>query len=105
MVIGDDWADPLANSQSSALRVAGPLRDSGRRRPDERWSEWFSGLQVTSIGSETILLGTLPDQSALHRGARSNLSAWSVGHCGTAPAARGEPRKALTRRTRIQSPG
>jgi hypothetical protein len=33
---------------------------------DERWSEWFGGLQVTSRGGETILSGMLPDQSALH---------------------------------------
>jgi hypothetical protein len=33
---------------------------------DEPWSEWFSGLQVTSMGGETILFGTLLDQSALH---------------------------------------
>jgi hypothetical protein len=33
---------------------------------DERWSEWFGGLQVTSIGGETILFGMLPDQPALH---------------------------------------
>jgi hypothetical protein len=33
---------------------------------DDRWSEWFGGLQVTSDGGETILSGTLTDQSALH---------------------------------------
>jgi hypothetical protein len=33
---------------------------------DERWSEWFQGLQVRSEGAETILAGTVPDQSALH---------------------------------------
>ena len=33
---------------------------------DGRWSEWFGGLQVTSEGGETILSGTLADQSALH---------------------------------------
>lgn len=33
---------------------------------DGRWSEWFGGLQLRSEGSQTILSGTLPDQSALH---------------------------------------
>lgn len=33
---------------------------------DSRWSEWFGGLQVTSEGGETVLSGTLRDQSALH---------------------------------------
>jgi hypothetical protein len=33
---------------------------------DERWSEWFAGLQIRSEGAETILAGALPDQSALY---------------------------------------
>lgn len=33
---------------------------------DGRWSEWFAGLQVSSEGGESILSGTLADQSALH---------------------------------------
>ena len=31
-----------------------------------RWSEWFGGLQVSNEGDQTILSGTLKDQSALH---------------------------------------
>lgn len=33
---------------------------------DGPWSEWFGGLQVSSQGGETILSGTLADQSAFH---------------------------------------
>jgi hypothetical protein len=34
---------------------------------DPRWSDWFSGLQLTHLnGSETLLSGSLPDQAALH---------------------------------------
>jgi hypothetical protein len=33
---------------------------------DEGWSEWFGGLEVTSEGGDSILSGTLPDQSTLH---------------------------------------
>jgi hypothetical protein len=33
---------------------------------DDRWSEWFEGLHIERQGGETILSGTLPDQSALH---------------------------------------
>jgi hypothetical protein len=33
---------------------------------DGRWSQWFEGLQIDNQGGETILSGTLPDQSALH---------------------------------------
>ncbi len=34
---------------------------------DERWSEWFEGLEVSPQPSgETILVGPLVDQAALH---------------------------------------
>lgn len=34
---------------------------------DERWSEWFDGLEFTHEGDGTTTLsGTLPDQAALH---------------------------------------
>jgi hypothetical protein len=34
---------------------------------DQRWSDWFSGLQLTHLaGNETLLSGPLPDQAALH---------------------------------------
>ncbi len=34
---------------------------------DPSWVDWFSGLQVTHLESnETLLSGSLPDQSALH---------------------------------------
>jgi hypothetical protein len=34
---------------------------------DPRWSDWFTGLQLTHLeGNETLLSGSLPDQAALH---------------------------------------
>jgi hypothetical protein len=33
---------------------------------DDEWSEWFGGLQVRNDGDQTVLIGTLPDQPALH---------------------------------------
>jgi len=33
---------------------------------DDRWSEWFEGLEIETHGGETILSGAVPDQSALH---------------------------------------
>ena len=34
---------------------------------DQRWSDWFAGMQLTYLeGDETLLSGTLPDQAALH---------------------------------------
>ena len=33
---------------------------------DGRWSEWFEGLHINSQGGQTVLSGTLRDQSELH---------------------------------------
>jgi hypothetical protein len=33
---------------------------------EAHWSDWFGGLKVETEGDETILSGTLSDQSALH---------------------------------------
>lgn len=33
---------------------------------DHSWSEWFEGFDISHRGTETILSGSLPDQSALY---------------------------------------
>jgi len=33
---------------------------------DDRWADWFGGLQVTSDGTQTVIAGLLLDQPALH---------------------------------------
>jgi hypothetical protein len=34
---------------------------------DERWSDWFAGMQLTHLeGNITLLSGLLPDQAAIH---------------------------------------
>lgn len=41
------------------IRVVGHL--------DERWSDWFDGLEITNLeNGETILSGEIVDQAALH---------------------------------------
>ena len=40
------------------IRVKGTL--------DSSWSDWFGGFNITVEGNETVLVGTVPDQSALH---------------------------------------
>ena len=41
------------------IRVKGHL--------DERWSEWFDGLEITNLeNGETMLYGEIVDQAALH---------------------------------------
>jgi hypothetical protein len=40
------------------IRVEGVL--------DNRWAIWFDGLQVTSDGTQTVIVGLLADQAALH---------------------------------------
>ena len=34
---------------------------------DPGWADWFAGLELTHLeGEETLLAGSLPDQTALH---------------------------------------
>lgn len=33
---------------------------------DDRWADWFGGAQVSSVGTQTVISGLLPDQPALH---------------------------------------
>ena len=45
--------------QRFEIRVKGHL--------DESWSDWMGGLTITHLeGDETLLVGSLPDQAALH---------------------------------------
>jgi len=36
-----------------------------RGQLDEKWSEWLSGMTITSLGDVTTLTGPVPDQAAL----------------------------------------
>ena len=33
---------------------------------DPRWSDWFDGFAITCQNDETVLIGRVPDQAALH---------------------------------------
>jgi hypothetical protein len=33
---------------------------------DDRWADWFGGLQVSNDGTQTVIVGLLPDQPAVH---------------------------------------
>jgi len=33
---------------------------------DSSWSDWFGGFSITVEGNETVLVGVVTDQSALH---------------------------------------
>jgi hypothetical protein len=33
---------------------------------DHRWSDWFSGFKIEHTEGDTILIGVVADQSALH---------------------------------------
>ena len=33
---------------------------------DDRWADWFGGLYISRDGTQTVIAGMLPDQSALH---------------------------------------
>ncbi len=46
-------------SEYCEIRVKGEL--------DERWAEWFAGLQLTRLeGDGTLISGVLPDQAAIY---------------------------------------
>jgi hypothetical protein len=40
------------------------IRVQGRLPPE--WSDWLDGLAISYKGDDTVLSGTLPDQSALY---------------------------------------
>jgi hypothetical protein len=33
---------------------------------DDQWADWFGALQLGSDGTQTVIIGLLPDQPALH---------------------------------------
>ncbi|MBU2881871.1 hypothetical protein KO525_10920 [Psychrosphaera sp. B3R10] len=33
---------------------------------DKKWSVWFAGFEITTTDSDTLLIGQIEDQSALH---------------------------------------
>ena len=47
-----------APSAGYEIRVEGIL--------DQRWTDWFEGLEITSDHSHTIISGPVADQAALH---------------------------------------
>lgn len=68
MCVGAPQADRPATGRAAVngqgqpgrweIRVEGVL--------DDRWADWFGGLQVSSDGTQTAISGRLPDQPALH---------------------------------------
>jgi hypothetical protein len=50
-----EFSDRPTNYQ---IRVQGLL--------DPQWADWFDGLTLTHVGNETLLVGKVRDQAALH---------------------------------------
>ncbi len=48
----------LTKAAQYEIRVKGTL--------DGRWQTWFEGMTITASGDETIIRGTVADQTALH---------------------------------------
>jgi hypothetical protein len=53
---------------SKHLKLSQPVRYQIRVKGvlDSRWTAWFEGLAVTTEEDETIITGSVSDQSALH---------------------------------------
>jgi hypothetical protein len=47
-----------APSAGYEIRVEGVL--------DQRWTDWFEGLEIASDHSQTVISGPVADQAALH---------------------------------------
>ena len=54
----------MTNRHEFDLSAAYQIRLKGLL--DASWSDWFEGFTITSQGDETLLVGVVPDQSALH---------------------------------------
>ncbi len=48
----------LTQAAKYEIRVKGEL--------DARWQTWFEGMTITASADETIIRGTVADQTALH---------------------------------------
>jgi hypothetical protein len=69
-------------AQYYEIRIKGHL--------DESWADWFDGLAVSHEDSgETLLTGSLPDQSALH-GVLNRLRDLGIQLISVNPAERGQ---------------
>ena len=56
---------PYTGGAMKALSLTYEIRVEGL--VDELWSDWFNGMTITYVNdAETILMGELPDQTALH---------------------------------------
>ena len=59
---------PCVRSYRLQMRETQPARYEIRVADvlDDRWADWFGGLQISGQGEETVICGMLADQSALH---------------------------------------
>ena len=68
---------------------------------DEAWADWFGGLQLSNDGAQTVIVGLLPDQPALH-GLLTKISDLGLtrSRCaGWTPAIPARPARPETRRS------
>jgi hypothetical protein len=57
---------PQADLRPAGLARAGRYQIRVDSVLDDQWADWFGGLQLSNDGTQTIIVGLLPDQSALH---------------------------------------
>ena len=56
----------LKNDHSGETSGSAHYRIIIKGQLEESWTAWFQGMKIEKEGPNTVLTGTLPDQSALH---------------------------------------
>lgn len=54
----------MESTEQSATAILYQVHIRGKLDP--KWSEWFAGFSITHTNGETVLEGTVADQSALY---------------------------------------
>lgn len=54
----------MESTEQSATAILYQVHICGKLDP--KWSEWFAGFSITHTNGETVLEGTVADQSALY---------------------------------------
>ena len=89
LTFGRFLAAPALEGRAGVSGLAWPARYEIRVDGvlDVRWADWFGGLRVENNGSQTVIVGVLADQPAVHGVlARSATSGSACSRCAESTA-------------------